>query len=205
MWYNWPVTGTHKKSKTAQIYRKFEETNRLMIEVALDNYEDMFSEWDPAPFKRRAIDPDLRTFLEECSEEISLRHKIAIAFFIPKAEIDPEKQQKCEEGLRNFFQFNHYLAEKELRASRESALKYSIFGVAFLAIAVAFEHELEANVLFGIFGQGLFIGGWVFVWEALSLLAFKNLELVYAIKEWERFLDAPIVFKKERKPDQVLE
>lgn len=196
---------TNHKTKTAQIYRTFEDTDRLMIEVALDNYEDMFNEWDPTPFKRRDIDPDLRTYLEECSEELSLSRKIAVAFFIPKAEIDAEKQEKCAEGLRNFFEFNHYLAKKDLRLSRESALKYSLLGLTFLAIAVVFEGALKKNVLFGILEQGLFIGGWVFLWEALTLLAFKNTELTHSIKEWERFLDAPIIFKKERRPQQGLE
>jgi hypothetical protein len=193
------------KTKTAQIYRTFENTDRLMIEVALDNYEDMFNEWDPAPFKRRDIDPDLRSFLDECSEELSLKRKIAIAFFIPKAEIDPEKQQKCAEGLRNYFEFNLYLSRKELRRLREDALKYFLFGIIFLATAVIFERSLQENVLWGILGQGLFIGGWVFLWEALTLLAFKNGELKHSILEWERFLDAPIVFKKERRTQQGLE
>lgn len=194
-----------RRSHASQIYRKFEDTDRLMIEVALDNYEDIFNEWDPAPFKRRDIDPDLRTFFEECSEEISLKHAIAIVFFLPKGEIDMEKQVKCVEGLHNFFNFNKYLAEKEIVRSRKNAVKHSLIGVSFLAIAVLFEHQFETAVLFDILGQGLFIGGWVFVWEALSAVAFKHSELMYSIREWDRFLDAPITFKKERKSDQKLD
>jgi hypothetical protein len=176
-----------------------------MIEVALDNYEDIFNEWDPAPFKRRDIDPDLRTFFEECSEEISLKHDIAIVFFLPKGEVDMEKQEKCVEGLRNFFRFNKYLGEKEMVRSRKNALKHLLIGVLFLVIAVLFEHQFEKDVLFDILVQGLFIGGWVFAWEAVSTVAFKHSELIYNIREWERFLDAPITFKKERKPDQSFE
>lgn len=195
----------YKKTKTTQIYRTFEDTERLMIEVSLDNYEDMFNEWDPAPFKRRDLDPDLQAFLEECSEEISLNRQIAIAFFLPKGEIDLEKQAKCIEGLNNFFRFNHYLTTKDIRNARKSALKYILIGVIFLAIAVIFEKLFDKTVLTSILGQGLFIGGWVFVWEAFTLLVFKNEELHHTLLEWERFLDAPIVFKKERRPDQALE
>ena len=194
-----------RRSQTAQIYRKFEDTDRLMIEVALDNYEDIFNEWDPAPFKRRDIDPDLRTFFEECSGEISLKHGIAIVFFLPKGEIDMEKQQKCIEGLHNFFRFNKYLIEKEIMRSRKNAVKHLLIGVLFLAIAVLFEHQFEKDVLFDILGQGLFIGGWVFIWEAISSVAFRHGELTYSIREWDRFLDAPIAFKKERKSDQRFE
>lgn len=194
-----------QRSQTAQIYRKFENTERLTIEVALDNYEDIFNEWDPAPFKRRDIDPDLRAFFEECSEEISLKHDIAIAFFLPKGEADMEKQQKCIEGLHNFFRFNKYLVKKEIIHSHKNALKHFLIGVLFLAIAVIFERQFEKDVLFDILGQGLFIGGWVFIWETISSIAFRHGGLTYRIREWERFLDAPISFKKERKSDQRLE
>jgi len=191
--------------KATQIYRTHEDTERLLIEVALDHYEDIFNEWDPAPFKRRDIDPDLRTFFEECSGEISLRHGVAIAFYLPKGELDQEKQEKCVQGLHNFFTFNKQLTVKALRRSYKRALRYFFIGLAFLGVAVLFEQELEKTLLTDLLDQGIFIGGWVFAWEALSIVAFQNQELRQREAEWDRFLDAPIVFKKERKPDQVFE
>lgn len=192
---------TKKKNRTAQVYRKFEDTDRYMIEVALDNYEDIFNAWDPAPFKRRDIHPDLSDFLEECSTEISLKHGLAIVFYVPKHEIDLEKQQKCIEGLHNFFLFNKYLVEKHIRHAQQKALTYLTIGLVFLAVAILFDGQLEKTVLSGVFGQGLFIGGWVFVWETFSTLAFKNAIPKQHLLEWKRFLDAPIVFKKERRPE----
>ncbi len=194
-----------KSKKTTQIYRKHEGTNRLLIEVALDHYEDIFNEWDPAPFKRRDIDPDLQAFLEECSEEISMRHPLAIAFYLPKAELDYEKQEKCVQGLHNFFTFNKHLTKKELRFSYHQALRYFLIGLVFLAVAVLFEHQFEKTVLFELLDQGIFVGGWVFAWEALTTVAFQNQKIKRRIAEWDRFLDAPVVFKKERKPDQVFD
>ena len=191
--------------KRAHVYRNYEDTDRFLIEVALDNYEDMFNEWDPAPFKRRDIDPDLRTFLDDCSREISLKHPLAIAFFLPKGEIDPEKQQKCIEGLHTFFIFNRHLTERVIRYSRRTALRYLLIGLLFLLIAVGFDKQFEKTVLSGVLGQGLFIGGWLFVWEALSIIVFKGGTLNLRLKKWDRFLDAPITFKKERRPEQVFE
>lgn len=197
------MMGQKVVSQTTKIYRKLDDTQRLMIEVSLDNYEDMFNEWDPAPFKRRDIDPDLRTFFKECSDEIGLKHPIAIVFYLPKQEVDLEKQRKCIEGLRNFFLFNQYLTQKEIKSARKDALRYFAIGVIFLAIAVTLEKFFEKTLLLGVLGQGLFIGGWVFAWEALSIVVFKKQELSYTMSEWERFLDAPIVFKKEEPRQHV--
>ena len=144
-------------------------------------------------------------FLKESSEEISLRHPIAIAFYLPKGEIDHEKQEKCIQGLHNFFTFNKQLAMKALVNSNKLALRYFLIGMIFLVVAILFEHQFEKGFLFGVLQEGLFIGGWVFAWEALTTAAFQNRELRRHISEWERFLDAPIVFKKEHRPDQVFD
>lgn len=193
------------RTKNEQIYRKFDNTDRLLIEVALDKYEDIFNEWDPAPFKRRDIDPALREFLEECSSEISLKHPLAIAFFLPKSGVDQEKQHKCIEGLKNYFLFNRYLIEKQIRLAFFAVIKHFFIGLTFLFVAVVFEKQFEQTILLSIFDQGLFIGGWLFVWEAISSAAIKNLQLKHKSREWDRFIDAPIVFKKERRADQVFE
>lgn len=190
---------------TTQIYRKYNDTERYMVEIALDSYEEIFNEWDPAPYKRRDVHPALVSFLEECSSEISLRHPLAIIFYLPKHEVDPEKQERCVNGLRNYFAFNIHVLGKQLMWSRKQALRNVAIGAVFLFSAISFEKYFDKTLFWSLFSQGLFIGGWVFVWEALSTVAFKDNSIRDKIKEWERFLDAPIVFKKERKPDQSFE
>ena len=53
-----------------ETYKIDQVTNLHMIEVAIAQYTDIFNEWDPAPFKRRSLDPDLQSYLEEGSDEI---------------------------------------------------------------------------------------------------------------------------------------
>ncbi len=189
---------------TTQIYRKYNDTDRYMVEVALDSYEDIFNEWDPAPFKRRDVHPALVAFFEECSSEISLKHPLAVVFYLPKSELDTEKQEQCASGLRNYFAFSVHVLDKQLMRSHKHSLRNSLIGVLFLFTAVYFDKSFDQTLFRSLFGQGLFIGGWVFVWEALSTFAFKDNSIRYKIKEWQRYLDAPIVFKKEKQPDQSM-
>ena len=42
-----------------KFYQVDPATGAFLVEVALDRYEDVFNEWDPAPYKRRDLD---RTF-----------------------------------------------------------------------------------------------------------------------------------------------
>lgn len=54
------------------LYRKNEETGRIIIDIALDDYLDFFHEWDNSTFKKRDIHTDLAEFLDLCSEDIPL-------------------------------------------------------------------------------------------------------------------------------------
>lgn len=180
---------------TTQVYRKDHETGRYMIEVALEHYEDIFNEWDPSPFRRRDLHPDLTEFLEECSNEISLKHPIAIVFHLPDTDHDQAKQDHATRGLRNHFSFAAHVLRKRLKISHRHSLRNLVIGIAFLLSATITQSKLPTSLLGDVFTQGLFIGGWVFVWEALATAVFKDAPIRAKIREWERFLDAPIMFK----------
>jgi hypothetical protein len=51
----------------------------LIISVAIEKCAYIFNELDPAPFRKRDLDHDLRIYLEDSSLDIPLKHKIARA------------------------------------------------------------------------------------------------------------------------------
>ncbi len=57
----------HTDKTLEKIYERDKATGAYIISVAIDKYTDIFNEWDPAPFRKRDIDQDLRYFLEDCS------------------------------------------------------------------------------------------------------------------------------------------
>lgn len=191
-----------KSIRTAHVYRTFEGTDRFAIEVALVDYNEIFNEWDPAPFKRRGLNPELQYFLEECSHDISIRHPLAVVFYMPSTELNPKKEEICLTGIRNHFAFKMHILDKEHRTIMLGVLKNTLIGILFLFLAITFDSLLVENLFLRLLHEGLFIGGWVFIWEALATVSFKNRELRHSIKECERFLDAPIVFKNEQLPEQ---
>lgn len=188
---------------TAHIYRMYEDTGRYAIEVAVDDYDDIFNEWDPAPFKRRDLDPELQCFLEECSRDIALKHPLAVVFYMPSTEHNSEKESLCIAGIKNHFALKIHVLEKKQNRVFHEVVRNMVIGIFILSFAVIFDAYPTQNLLFKILGQGLFIGGWVFIWEAIATIGFKNSSLQSKIKEWRRFLEAPIVFKKEPFPEST--
>lgn len=177
-----------------EIYPQNPETGNLIIEILLEKHIYLFNEWDNASFKRRDLDPDLIYFLEECFQEIPLRYELQLNIAITEEERNYAKEEEIIKGIKT--QYTHYLRAERRKLSQ-------LFMRAFLYVATAFILLLASSMLESVLGkhplsnalsEGFNIGGWVFAWEAVSSFSFQRGEVVRKIKEYERFLRAPIQF-----------
>lgn len=159
----------------SQVYALNPSTNSYIIEIALDRYTDIFDEWDPAPFKRRSIDPDLELYLEVSSEEIPLRYPVELCFKVLNGNRDEKMEGEAKNGLSNSFVFKMYLLKKDLKKSNVQILRWIIYGFVFLWVGTAFPDQWTSKRLLSLLAEALVIGGWVFLWEAVSLF-FSQIE-----------------------------
>lgn len=183
-----------------QIYRfdKFRRT--FIIEVSIDDYNDVFNGWDPSPFKKRDIDPDLKFFLEECSYDIPLKYNIEIWIYMPERVRDIKRERLTEAGIKNNFEFLAHLIGRELKSSKKRTILYTVMAFSFLLLAYSVEDNRYAHELFAsIVLEGVFIGGWVFLWEAFSLMFITDQDVKRKLREYKRFINTGIEFKYEKK------
>ncbi|WP_088889326.1 hypothetical protein [Leptolyngbya ohadii] len=181
-------------------YKIDRSTNLYMIEVGLDQYEDIFNEWDPAPFKRREIDSDLRLYLEESSDEIPFQYSIELCFIIPVSAYDSRIEAEARKGLINSFAFKLHLLRRQIRQTNVQMLRFVVLGFIFLAAAAIFNQKDEETIILSTLTEGVFIAGWVFLWEAVSLFFFTNRELYHRYQTYRRIQAAPVVFQTVEKP-----
>lgn len=188
-----------QNSLFSEIYAIDPATDLYMIEIALDRYADVFNEWDPAPFKRRSLDDDLELYLEGSSEEIPLRYAIELCFTIPPGIRDEHLEEETRNGLRNSFLFKMYLLRRELAKINTQILRYIVLGFLCLWISAILSKRLGADTLVSLIIDALIIGGWVFLWEAVSLFFFTNREIYHRYRLYKRLYDSPIVFRETAK------
>ncbi len=131
----------------SEIYQIDQATNSYMIEVALDQYINIFNKWDSAPFKRREIDPDLKLYLEGSSDEIPFRYPVEICFTIPQDKWNEQLEQETRKGLDNTFAFKIYLLKKELRKTNTEIIQDVILGFIFLWMATVFSKRFAGSEL----------------------------------------------------------
>ena len=189
---------TSRERLFSEIYTIDQATNLYMIEIALDQYTDIFNKWDPAPFKRREIDPDLVLYLEQCSDEIPARYPIELCFTVLPDKQDSLLEAEVRQGLKNSFIFKLYLIRKSIQKNNAQALLCVLLGFLLLWIATLFSRRYGDAILPmlpSLLTDGLVIGGWVFVWEAVSLFFFTNREFYQRYRTYKRLQAAPVLFQ----------
>ncbi len=159
-------------------YTNFFERNstnkRMVIEVALENYDDYYRAWDNASYRKRDIDPDLFAFICECSDMIPLKEKLEIRFTLGDQQRDETYEQQIITSYQNYTNAEHYIQKEKVRSKKISVSKDVIIGVILLWASFFFGKMLNAeNLLIEILLEGFLIGGWVFLWEALYISSFS--------------------------------
>lgn len=179
-----------------ELYSYDTSSGAYIIEIALDKYSDIFSEWDPAPFKLRDTDPDLELYLEGCSDDIPFHYPLTLCFTIPKGTRNKHIEDQAKNGLKNSFNFKIYFIRKDITRNNTRILLFILIGFAFLWVATIFPKQLTSLVFPSILVEGLFIGGWVFLWEAMTLILFTSTELHHNHHIYKRLLNSSIIFRE---------
>jgi hypothetical protein len=176
-----------------KIYERDKASGSFIISVALDRYVDVFNELDSAPWRRRDLDHDLRIFLEDCSADIPFRYDIILQFNVEQEKQDNLKEEKLKVGLKTYFSFVRISLQKKIRNSYERSIFY-VLGSFFLLFASYSLRTTSNNLILISLFEVVSIGGWVFLWEAISTLAFTSREARDKYKQYERFSTAKIRF-----------
>lgn len=176
------------------IYRFNEETGAFIIDVRLSDYSRAFSQWDSAWVEVREVDPSLVQYLKDCSDDIPFRSPVEIVFAVRDPR-DTEAEEQIVRGVRNYFRYEIFVERGRLRRMFRRSVYYGGVALFFLALAFAAQPVLPEGVLGAAVGEGIYVGGWVFLWEAISQLIFQRAAARRTIADYRRFFDAPIRFE----------
>lgn len=185
----------HKKIETLNFYNINQETNAYMIEVSLDDYSELFNGWDASPLRRKDLEPELMDYLEQASEEIRIKEKIELCFYVPKEKRDLEKEFKSSTSIMNNFKVVLSVIHKQVSRSYRRLIMYIFSSLILLTLAYLLRNVSDVSLLVSISVEGFFIGGWFLLWEAFSLFFFDMHEIKLREKRFIRFVSSDIYFK----------
>ncbi len=174
---------------TGQIQNIAEED---IVQIWLDTYDDMFSDFDPRPYSKRMWSDDFITQIKKVIKDRS--KKVAVLrILIPGKENREDVEKILVERLSEFFK---YRKKEVLQIRKESFFKgfyYITAGVAIMFLteylSFSYENKFSWHFLLRIF-EPL---GWFLIWTGLDIIIVSRKEF-HDITFFSKLADSKIEF-----------
>jgi len=183
-----------KKRLLKNIYKFDKENQVYLIDISLDSYQELFNGWDASPTWKKDLDPGLARYLESSSYDIPKNNNLQVNFFLSLELKELKKEKKARDGITNHIKNVIYFTKVNLRYDFRKIIVFIALGFFLITTAYLLQNQTSLYIGFDVLIEGIFIGGWVLLWEAFSLFFFS----MHAIRKrkamYIRFLNSKIQF-----------
>jgi hypothetical protein len=187
-----------------QSYYDVDEKGRYRIETRLSTHDAVFDDLDPAPSEKRAVDAAIGQYILSSVEELPLSASVVLEFHVATRVPDDNAaaEARTVRGIRNYFLFQYRLAAEKVTAGRRRAAATAgaavLFVIVSLLVAGLMERSSGSSTLAGTLREllttGLTVCTWVFLWEAVSIVAFRLPEVRRQLYQLKKVLEAEVRF-----------
>lgn len=172
------------------------------IVIALDDYNDIFSDFDLSPYQQRLISDD---FLKEIQKRYveSKKGDIELKFSLPKKLRDPKLEGVIKKRLREYFNFQAKEVEEEIKKRRINGTIYIAVGFFLLAVEYGLAEGNFTEMLPRALGILLLPAGWFSMWTGLDLIIQIPEKLTEQKKLYKKFVKADYLFVSEEELEEM--
>lgn len=192
-----------KTRELKKLYQYDDKRGAFILDVQLEDYRDAYSSWDFSPFINRDLDDDLTEYLLECSYEIPLKHSLVIDFHILNQSQDIAREKRSIIGMHNYFKYQlRKLRNSKMRVARD-IVTFLMIGSVLLLVGFYLDEIFTGTLITSVLSEGLFIGGWVMLWEMFSAWFFDLKKVRDKYKHFERLSTSEIVYSYGYRKDKI--
>ena len=183
-----------KLSELTKIYNYDETGNSFIVKVQLEDYRDVYSDWDFSPFLNRDLDDDLTEYLLECSYEINYKYNLLIELHILHQQYNPKREERTRIGMVNYFGYQlKKLKNRKMRVFKDTIF-FLVFGSILLLSGGYIDTNFDTSIWLKLLSEGFYIGGWVMLWEMFSHCFFDMSKVNGKMKHFKRLKESEITF-----------
>jgi len=169
-------------------YDKDKDEN-LLIKIYTTKVEDLYEDFDKkSSFIKKDLKDNLKEYLYESAYEIGNR-PFKIQFYFEE-KITEDSSLKLHSSIQEYFSYLQFLKKKVMKENIKNSIIFSIIG--FLLVFISFSLSIYDKMYFKIISEGIMIGGWVALWEALATILVGWLPLRKELKIYNKIANAKI-------------
>jgi hypothetical protein len=165
------------------------------IRIAIDTYDELFSDFDISPFENRSISLDFKEALESRTIENN-NSNLELILSIPEKERNLDVEKIIIKRLKRFFISKKNNYSKRIGLRKTKGIKFILMG--FLFVTITFLFETFFTDLFPLFlANVILILGWFGVWTGVERILDIPYELISKKNLYTLFSNLEIVFVNE--------
>jgi hypothetical protein len=164
------------------------------VAIRLSGYGDLFSDFDPRPYDRRALSDD---FLAEIAKRRlgRSREAVRLEFLVPRSERRPEDETVIRERLLRHFQERAAALAAEQQRAIGHGIFLSVLGTLMLLGSAFARTYVRGDFAAASLNVLLEPGGWYAIWYGFDEL-FYGVKRIAADRMFHaRMANAEIVFR----------
>ncbi len=184
-----------RRSRTEALeshYRR--EGERYLIELRLSSVRRLFNSLDPSPFLERDLDDEAERYIVDTVREFPLATPLKLVVYLPADEVEAERDT-LEHAIRNYFEYRHQAAGRELQQFLRQGRSSLVIGLAVLFSAVAgyrLLSPMEESLWMQILAEGMLIGGWVAMWRPIETFLYAWRPLASRRRVYAKLQSMPV-------------
>ena len=186
-----------EKPEWQNIQNHEKETLLKMSEISLwlDNYNDIFSDFDPRPYSQRALSDDFLQEAKRASKD-KVSGSLELQFLIPHDKRNTQLENTIKKRLREHFKKHYLQINQEVKGIIRKGLIFMFFGIIFMFLAtfILFKYGSEKNILMSFLIVLLEPAGWFSFWEGLNLIIFNSKKKKPELDFYEKMSSSEILF-----------
>lgn len=168
-----------------------------IVNLKVQKYRDIFDNLDNSPLKIRNINKNIQLYLKDSFASFPSKNSIGITFHITGEERDKLKEEATILALKRCCLVAIKAKESNIKSSNIDTVIYVLISILLLTIGFDLETKFNKSILLNTILEGVNIGGWIFLWEAISMLFFKSKDVSNEIQKLHRILKSNINFTYE--------
>lgn len=162
------------------------------ISLILDTYDDIFSDFDPRPFDRRALSDDFLSAAKKAA--LDKEGALELHFLIPRSQRNADRETIIRQRLHAHFRKHHEMLQKEIEQTKKKGIRMALAGIVMIIIA-SYLLSLSSSawwvyVLIVILEPA----GWFTAWTGMDEMYYTTRQKRPEIGFYEKMMHATIMF-----------
>lgn len=165
------------------------------IDIALDSYDDLFSDFDISSYAKRELSEDfVKELIKRASTEQYDSKSFQITLSIPASKRDQSAERIIHRRIKQHFVRRVEALDRDIKAHQNRGIKYIIIG----SLIIIFDIFLPTDVSFVYaISNILLVAGWFGVWTGIAKILDEPTALINQRKLFSLLASAHYQFVNE--------